>query len=158
MSTCIPCPPCEIENPLVCEPHGVVSTGNRVLVEDDAFCTKTLANPNENAQLVWENGVKWKTGFGWKSISSLYYAQNFDKLSVNSAAGAILIYLPQNPSQFDEIVFADQSGSWGTNNVTLLRNGSLIEGLAEDLVLDTTWPTQIILRFEGSTWRVYAIL
>lgn len=158
MSNCIPCPPCQDDLPLTCEPYGVVTTGNRVMVEDDIFCTKTLSTPSSPAALVWDNGVKWRTGLGWKSISSLYYAQNGEKLSVNSSAGAVLIYLPQNPSQFDEIVFADHSGSWGTNNVTLLRNGSLIEGLADDLVLNTTWPTQITLRFEGSTWRVYSII
>lgn len=158
MSNCIPCPPCEQDIPLTCEPYGTVSVGNRVVVEDDAFCTKTIATPNVPSTLVWNNGVKWDAAEGWQKITTTYFAKNKDKLSVNSSAGAVAIYLPQNPSQFDEIVFADQSGSWGTNNVTILRNGSFIEGLAEDLVLNTTWPTQIILRFEGSTWRVYAIL
>jgi hypothetical protein len=155
MNTCIPCPPCETDIPLTCEPYGIVSVGNRVAVEDDAFCTKTLATPNGPATLVWDNGVKWRTGLGWKSISSLYYAQNGDKLSVNSSGASILIYLPQNPSQFDEIVFADHYNSWGTNNVFVNRNGSLIENVAQDLVLDTTWPIQFTLRFQGSTWRVF---
>jgi hypothetical protein len=30
-----------------------------VVVEDDAFCTKTLATPSEPSTLVWNNGVKW---------------------------------------------------------------------------------------------------
>jgi hypothetical protein len=81
-----------------------------------------------------------------------------EKLSVNSLTGPFSIFLPQNPAQFEEIIFADHYTSWGTNNVTISRNGSLIENLADDLVLNTTWPNQIILRFEGSTWRVYAII
>ncbi len=93
MSNCIPCPPCEGDEPLVCEPYGTVTTGNRV-----------------------------------------------------------------NPAQFEEIIFADHYASWGTNNVIVLRNGSLIEGVTQDLILNTTWPNQITLRFEGSTWRVYSIL
>ena len=60
MSNCIPCPPCEGDEPLVCEPYGTVTTGNRVMVEDDAFCTKTLETPSAKATLTWDNGVKWE--------------------------------------------------------------------------------------------------
>lgn len=158
MSNCIPCPPCEIDVPLTCEPYGTVTKGNRLMVEDDAFCTKTLATPNAVSTLVYDNGIKWQTGLGWKSITTLYYASSGEHLSVNSSGAPILIYLPKTPGQFEEITFADHYGTWGTNNVTLDRNGSLIEGLAENLILNTTWPNQIILRFEGSTWRVYAII
>jgi len=155
MSNCIPCPPCEGDEPLVCEPYGTVTTGNRLMVEDDAFCTKTLETPGGTATLVWDNGIKWS---GWKSISSSYGAKTGEKLSVNSSTGSFQISLPSNPDQFDEVTFADHYASWGTNNVTVLRNGSFIENLADNLVLNTTWPNQITLRFEGSTWRVYSIL
>jgi hypothetical protein len=30
------------------------------MVEDDAFCTKTIANPSAKATLTWDNGVKWE--------------------------------------------------------------------------------------------------
>lgn len=60
MTNCIPCPPCEGDEPLVCEPYGTVTIGNRVMVEDDAFCTKTLETPSVAATLVWNNGVKWQ--------------------------------------------------------------------------------------------------
>lgn len=158
MSNCIPCPPCEIEDPLVCEPYGTVTKGNRILVEDDAFCTKTLQSPSSLSTLVWDNGIKWNAALGWKAISVTYGAKSGEKLSVNSSAGSLQIILPPSPNQFEEIVLADASGSWGTNNVTVVRNGSLIEGLNEDLILNTTWPNQIILRYEGGTWRVYAII
>jgi hypothetical protein len=155
MSNCIPCPPCEGDLPLTCEPYGTVSVGNRVMVEDDAFCTKTLATPSAPSTLVWNGGIKWDVAEGWKAITSNYFAKNGDKLSLNSTAGSMLITLPQNPSQFEEIVFADHFDSWGTNNVFVNRNGSLIENVAQDLVLDTTWPIQFTLRFQGSTWRVF---
>jgi uncharacterized protein involved in propanediol utilization len=128
------------------------------MVEDDAFCTKTLSTPSAPATLTWDNGIKWVTAAGWKAISATHFAKAGEKLSVNSSGGPILITLPLNPNQFDEIVLADHYNSWGTNNVTILRSGSLIENLADDLVLNTTWPTQITLRFEGSTWRVYSIV
>jgi hypothetical protein len=128
------------------------------MVEDDAFCTKTIANPSVPSTLTWDNGVKWLAAEGWQKITSTHFAKAGEKLSVNSLTGPFSIFLPQNPAQFDEIIFADHYVSWGTNNVTINRNGSLIENLAEDLILNTTWPNQITLRFEGSTWRVYSIL
>jgi hypothetical protein len=30
------------------------------MVEDDAFCTKTISNPSAKATLTWDNGVKWE--------------------------------------------------------------------------------------------------
>lgn len=156
MNTCIPCPPCQDDIPLTCEPYGNVSVGNRLVVEDDAFCTKTLATPSEPSTLTWDNGVKW-TAFNseWKAITSTHLAKAGEKLSVNSSGGSIIITLPLDPAQFDEIIFADQNNSWGTNNVFVNRNGSLIENVNQDLVLDTTWPIQFTMRFQGSTWRVF---
>lgn len=125
------------------------------MVEDDSFCTKTLATPDSFSTIVYDNGIKWVAGIGWKNITQNYSASSLDKLSVNSSSNSILITLPQSPGQFAEIIFADHFNSWGTNNVTLLRNGSLIENVNQDLVLDTTWPIQFTLRFQGSTWRVF---
>jgi hypothetical protein len=158
MSNCTPCTPANDELPIFCDPYPATDTAKRLLVEDEAFCQKALTSPTTPSSLVWDNGIKWITQNGWKAISSTYFAKNGDKLSVNSVTGIFSIILPQNPPQFTEIMFADHYNSWGTNNVTINRNGSLIENLTDDLVLNTTWPTQITLRFEGSTWRVYSIL
>jgi hypothetical protein len=126
-----------------------------VVVEDDAFCTKTISSPSVPSTLAWDNGVKWIVAQGWLSISSQHYAKNGEKLSINSSGGPILIVLPEAPAQFNEIVFADHFNSWGTNNVTVSRNGSFIENVPQDLILDTTWPIQFTLRYQGSTWRVF---
>jgi hypothetical protein len=77
MSNCIPCPPCEGDEPLVCEPYGTVTTGNRIMVEDDAFCTKTIANPSVPSTLTWDNGVKWENKT----------ARQFDEFTEYTATG-----------------------------------------------------------------------
>jgi hypothetical protein len=125
------------------------------MVEDDAFCTKTLETPSAPSTLTWDNGVKWLVAQGWQAITSAHPAKAGEKLSVNSSGGPILITLPESPAQFEEIVFADHFNSWGTNNVTVSRNGSFIENVPQDLILDTTWPIQFTLRYQGSTWRVF---
>jgi hypothetical protein len=158
MSNCIPCPPCEGDEPLVCEPNETIATGNRVLVEDDAFCVKSLSSPSIPSTLIWNNGIKWFSSSGWQSITTQHYAVNGEKLSVNTAGGPVQIILPQNPGQLEEIALADHNGNWAANNVIVNRNGSLIEGQAQNLNLNTSWPTQIILRYENSTWRVFSLI
>lgn len=128
------------------------------MIEDDAFCTKTLNTPNSKSQLIWDNGVKWiaeETSSGWKAISTTYYAQAGDRISANTSAAPFGIFLPANPDQFSEVVFADHFNSWGGNNLTIYRNGQLIENVGQDLICNTSWPIQFTIRYEGVTWRVY---
>lgn len=158
MSNCTPCTPAIDELPIFCDPNPATTTAKRLLVEDEAFCQKALTSPTSPASLIWDNGIKWLTQSGWQAINATYFAKNGDKLSANSATGSFSIVLPSNPSPFAEITIADHFITWGVNNVTISRNGSLIENLAEDLILNTTWPNQITLRYEGTTWRVYSIL
>jgi hypothetical protein len=54
-----------------------------------------------------------------------------------------------------QVVIADAGASWGTNNLTVARNGSTIGGLAEDLVCDITGAS-VQFVYDGTTWEVYA--
>lgn len=155
MSNCTPCTPAIDELPIFCDPHPATTIAKRILVEDEAFCQKALTSPTVPSSLIWNNGIKWLTQNGWQAINSAYFARNGDKLSANSISGPFQIVLPQNPFQFDEILIADHFQTWGTNNVTINRNGSFIENQPDDLVLNTPTVRQITLRYEGSTWRVY---
>jgi hypothetical protein len=53
------------------------------------------------------------------------------------------------------VVVADAGASWGTNNLTVGRNGSTIGGLAEDLVCNING-VSVTLVYDGTTWEVYA--
>jgi len=155
MSNCTPCPPSNNELPIFCDPNPAATLAKRILVEDEAFCQKALTSPTTYSTLIWDGSIKWSQSTGWQQITSAYFAKPGDKLAVNTSASVILVTLPSSPNQFDEIVFADFGGTWGTNNLIIQRNGSLIENLAQDLTCDTTWPIQFTLRYQGSTWRVY---
>lgn len=71
---------------------------------------------------------------------------------VNSSGGAFSVALPISPEQGEYVVLAD-GASWTTNNVTVERNGSTIEGLSQDLLIDIG---NAILTFiyDGTTWQV----
>jgi hypothetical protein len=52
-------------------------------------------------------------------------------------------------------VWLADGGAWGTNNLTVGRNGSTIEGVAQDLVCDITG-VGVQMLYDGTTWQVYA--
>ena len=72
-----------------------------------------------------------------------------------TSASALTLTLPASPSINDEIQILDASGNASTYNITVARNGNLINGNAGNLVIDTNggWYT---LLYTGSTygWKV----
>jgi hypothetical protein len=73
----------------------------------------------------------------------------------DTSAGTITLTLPLAPASNDAIVFADKFGTWSTSNLTIARNGSTINGLAENLVCDIDG-ADFTLIYNGSTWNIYA--
>jgi len=65
MSYCTPCPPCDTEYPLLCEPLETTANGKRLVVEDSAACQKTIQTPvaqqvlktDGAGNLTWTNGA-----------------------------------------------------------------------------------------------------
>ena len=57
---------------------------------------------------------------------------------VNTTSAAISVTLPLSPSAGTVVGVSDYAGTAGTNNITLLRNGSNIGGTAVDSVVSTT--------------------
>jgi hypothetical protein len=93
----------------------------------------------------------------WTTKTANYTAVAGDRINADTGGGAFTITLPPTPADYTEVTFADHDGDWKTNNLTIARNGSNINRLAEDLVCDVA-AKQILLRYEGATtgWRVYA--
>jgi hypothetical protein len=73
----------------------------------------------------------------------------------DTSGGAFTVTLPATPSVGAQVVVADAGASWGTNNLTVGRNGSTIGGLAENLVCDITG-VSVQFVYDGTTWEVYA--
>jgi len=78
------------------------------------------------------------------TAGNFYYA--------DCSSSAITLTLPSTPTQGDYIKFIGDN--WETNNLTLARNGSTIEGDAEDLIVDVNDVT-IDLIYDGATWQVF---
>ena len=73
-----------------------------------------------------------------RNVSTTFTATVNDRILANSSGGTFTITLPLNSTLLvnDVVQIVDVTGSFNTNNVTLGRNGSKIQNLTEDLVLD----------------------
>jgi hypothetical protein len=73
----------------------------------------------------------------------------------DTSGGAFTVTLPATPTVGDTVVVADAGAAFGTNNLTIGRNGSTINGTAENLICDITG-VSVTLVYDGTTWEVYA--
>lgn len=119
----------------------------------DAVETAKIKDGNvTNAKFAGSVGLN-----AWTTKAGSYTAVAGDRINANTTSSAFTITLPATPTDYTEVTLADHAGTWKTNNLTVARNGSNINGLAENLVCDVS-EKQILLRYEGATigWRIYA--
>jgi hypothetical protein len=84
-----------------------------------------------------------------------YTTQNNEGVLADTSGGSFTVTLPATPSTGDQVVVADPTGDWGTNNLTVGRNGETISDVAQDLVCDIAGAA-VQLIYDGTTWAVYA--
>jgi len=123
-----------------------------VTLSDSEVTNAKVANATlTNAKFAGSVGLN-----AWQTRTSNYTAVAGDRINANTTSAAFTVTLPSSPATYTEVTLADHAGTWKTNNLTVARNGSNINGLAEDLVCDVS-EKQIVLRYEGATigWRIY---
>lgn len=95
-------------------------------------------------------------------ITANHEAQAGDDLMVDVSSGAVLITLPASPVLADQpISITHVAGNIVDNNITVSRNGKLIQGIAEDMVVSTMGPTgqptasfELAFCNEATGWRL----
>ena len=90
----------------------------------------------------------------WATKTTTYTAVDGDRLLADTSGGAFTITLPSSPSAGHYIEINDPEETWATNNLTVARNGSNIDSLAENLVCNIT--AKIGLTYIDATtgWKV----
>lgn len=134
-------------------PASLNSLGTPTVTIDinEVTADKILGGEITNAKFAGSVGLN-----PWTTKTTTYTAVAGDRINADTGGGAFTITLPATPAAYTEVTFADHDGDWKTNNLTIARNGSNINGLAENLVCDVA-AKQIVLRYEGATtgWRIY---
>ena len=91
-----------------------------------------------------------------KRVGTLYQAQPFDSLVIDTTVEAIRIMMPPAPSDLDSILFSPANDMWGNPNLLIVDfQGQLINTHADILAGDV--PTQFELVFyAGYGWRLHS--
>ena len=94
-------------------------------------------------------------GTDWQAVKTANYtAVAGQGIFANTSGGAWTLTLPASPTIGDEVTIFDYSGTFGTNNLTVDRNGSKIDTAESNTVLSTN-KTNVRFVFIDSTqgWR-----
>src|SRR6056300_432762 len=84
------------------------------------------------------NGELIGGGIEWQSVKTANYTASAGQgIFANTTSGAFTVTLPSSPSQGDEVTIVDYAGTFGSNNLTVGRNGSNIDNTAVDGILNT---------------------
>jgi hypothetical protein len=95
-----------------------------------------------------------------RNVTTTYQAVVNDRILANSSGGAFTITLPLSTSLLDNdtIQIIDIGNSSATNNITVARNGALINGAADNLTIDLNQAIVTLIYTGVSTgWIVAAV-
>jgi hypothetical protein len=135
-------------------------TANNILLGNGTGTVNFVA-PGTSGNVLTSNGTTWTSavlpagGLTYIFTTTAVTATDKQGVLTSTAGGAFTVTLPATPSVGAQVVIADAGNAWGTNNLTVDRNGSTIGGLAENLVCDITGAS-VQFVYDGTTWEVYA--
>lgn len=94
----------------------------------------------------------------WIRITSNTLASANTNYIADTSGGPFNLTLPPSPSIGDTIIVTD-GNNWNLNNLTVLSNGAILEGIVQDLLVDF-WGITVFMVYNGPTtgWQVTATL
>jgi hypothetical protein len=141
---------------------GSISTSSNLSVSGNSTLTGNVTISTGNLS-VGSGYISGKINPNWisktKANNNNETVSDGDLISADTRSDAFTLKLPANPSKFHQVTFADHYKTWDTLNLTIDRNGKLIEGLAENLTCNVAGK-QFTLRYEEDLigWRIYTTL
>jgi hypothetical protein len=121
-----------------------------------------LASVGTAGNVLTSDGTEWVSqlpsagGITYTTVkTSNYTASANDGVQTDTSGGAFTVTLPATPAVGAQVIVVDSAGSWATNNLTVGRNGSTINGSATDLTCDISG-VSVQFVYSGTTWDVYA--
>lgn len=135
-------------------------SANNVIIGNGTSAVNFVA-PSTSGNVLTSNGTTWTSaglpagGLTFVVKTANYTTQDKEGVLADTTGGAFTVTLPATPAVGAQVVVADSGGVWGTNNLTIGRNGSLISNLAQDLVCDISGAS-VQFVYDGASWEVYA--
>lgn len=91
----------------------------------------------------WDETNGWQPiaggggGLTWSVITTGTTGVDLNGYIADTSLGGFTLTLPLSPSVGAQVAFKDFAGTFGTSPLTIARNGQEIEGVAEDMVIDS---------------------
>jgi hypothetical protein len=108
------------------------------LVDADLFIVDNGAGGTNRK--VAASRIKTYIGGGtqWQAVKTANYTASAGQgVFANTTSSAFTVTLPASPSIGDSVSIIDYAGTFDSNNLTVGRNGSKIQGATEDLTVAT---------------------
>ena len=120
------------------------------IITTNASGTLSFTDPNTlvTGDIDWQTG-DIKTGDFTAVAGKGYF--------VNTTSGAITATLPSSPSANDFVAFKDYASTFATNNFSIARNGSKIQGNTGDSLLDTNRASVVLQYIDATRGWLYTI-
>ena len=142
-------------------------------IEDNSITSAKLAGSIANAKLanssITVNGTSVSLGasgsipaVSWQSVvtadgSTATSAVAGNGYFIDTTSAAHTINLPGSPSAGDTIAIKDYAGTFGTNNLTIGRNGNNIQGVANDSLISTNKASLTLVYVDATKGWLYAV-
>ncbi len=123
----------------------------------DTQCGSTLTLGSSGKTVTLASGAS-QSGFGrtgtvdWCTTAktSPFTAVSGNGYFVNTTSGAVTVTLPASPSAGDIVAIKDYANTFDTNNVTIGRNSSKINGVCADGTLNTESQSVTLIYVDGT--------
>ena len=77
------------------------------------------------------------------------------QIFANTSTNPITVYLPLSPAVGDEVTIIDARGSWGSNNLTVERNGQPINTATSNLILSNNGQSITLVYIDSTRGWAY---
>lgn len=131
--------------------------GNLFTLPNPSAVTFLRVNADNTVSTLTAEELKLAIGVGSADFikkTSAYTAVAGDLIIADTGAGSFIITLPATPATGATVTIAD-GYDWETYPLTVARNGSTIEGNAEDALFDIKG-AKVTIIYDGSTWEIFA--
>lgn len=133
-----------------------MTTGNTLTINSGAtFTVAGTGNistaPTSGNHITNKTYVDGLMVSSWTTIATATSAVVKTNYFANTAAAPFILTLPASPSANDQICIVDLAGTFDRNSLTIARNGLLIMGAADNLVLNIK-NASVTLVYSGATY------